>query len=331
MSGWLRSQDDAGFPAQAGSGFIAMEKQRNPHMSHWDGISDWLDKWLFFSAFLLGVAGIIALKVFHANLPALLWAGFVMISYALYVMTAKHYVHRADRAGDNLYYLGFLFTLTSLAHSLYLFSSGEDTARGILANFGLALATTIMGLALRIMFNQMREDPAEIEREARSDLAEAVSKLKVELHNTVMEFNSFRRAMVQSLSEGMNDLAGASQAALEESTLRFSSIVDKTADDMEKTMTAFQENAEKLNSLSWAAAVATDDLFRKIRGMNVSNGVLENKFEQAMENTLAQYSSLLKELSENARENVEAARSIRKMMKENPPASAPPGENSHDE
>src|SRR3546814_17959688 len=84
----------------------------------------------------------------------------------------------------------------------------------IIANFGLALATTIAGLALRILFTQMREDPVEIEREARRDLAEATSRLKAELDTSVIELSSFRRATAPSLAEGMAAMAGQSAEIL---------------------------------------------------------------------------------------------------------------------
>ena len=64
-------------------------------------------------------------------------------------------------SGDNLYYMGFLFTLTSLAVSLYQFST-VGSAEQIVQNFGIAIASTIAGITLRIMFNQMRRDPVEV-------------------------------------------------------------------------------------------------------------------------------------------------------------------------
>jgi len=67
---------------------------------------------------------------------------------------------RDDQSGDNLYYMGFLFTLTSLGVSLYQFSV-ERAAEEIVQNFGIAIASTITGIALRVVFNQMRRDPVE--------------------------------------------------------------------------------------------------------------------------------------------------------------------------
>jgi hypothetical protein len=69
----------------------------------------------------------------------------------------------------NLYYIGFLYTLTSLGVSLWQFSSTEG-AETIVTNFGVAIASTIFGVALRVLFNQMRQDPVEVERAGPGNL-----------------------------------------------------------------------------------------------------------------------------------------------------------------
>src|SRR5262245_652027 len=84
----------------------------------------------------------------------------IMLTYALVIYLARNLRLRDDQSGDNLYYMGFLFTLTSLGVSLYQFSV-ERAAEEIVQNFGIAIASTITGIALRVVFNQMRRDPIE--------------------------------------------------------------------------------------------------------------------------------------------------------------------------
>lgn len=98
-----------------------------------------------------------------------------MVIYAVIAIITKRFRLREDRVGDNIYYLGFLFTLISLAYALYVYNNpgGSGGAAEIITNFGIAIFTTIFGLAGRVLFNQMRQDPVEYEREARYSLAEA--------------------------------------------------------------------------------------------------------------------------------------------------------------
>ncbi len=128
----------------------------------------------------------------------------IMIGYAV-LLGARLFRLRDDQAGDNLYYMGFLFTLTSLAVSLYQFSSA-GSAEQIVQNFGIAIASTISGIALRILFNQMRRDPVEVEATARLELAEASRRVKRELESAILEFGYFRRTTQQSMGDALDEV-----------------------------------------------------------------------------------------------------------------------------
>jgi hypothetical protein len=161
---------------------------------------------LYFAVVLFGCGYIVFSKVngfgafYVTSVPIV-----VMIAYALLLALARPFRLRDDQSGDNLYYLGFLFTLTSLAVSLYQFSA-TGSAEQIVQNFGVAIASTISGIALRIFFNQMRRDPVEIEHTARIELAEASRKVKRELDATVLEFSFFRRATQQSIADALDEV-----------------------------------------------------------------------------------------------------------------------------
>jgi len=128
----------------------------------------------------------------------------IMIAYGV-LLGARLFRLRDDQAGDNLYYMGFLFTLTSLAVSLYQFSAA-GSAEQIVQNFGIAIASTIAGITLRILFNQMRRDPVEVEAIARLELAEASRRVRRELESAILEFGYFRRMTQQSIGDALEEL-----------------------------------------------------------------------------------------------------------------------------
>jgi len=128
----------------------------------------------------------------------------IMIGYGV-LLGARLFRLRDDQAGDNLYYMGFLFTLTSLAVSLYQFSAA-GSAEQIVQNFGIAIASTIAGITLRILFNQMRRDPVEVEAIARLELAEASRRVRRELESAILEFGYFRRMTQQSIGDALEEL-----------------------------------------------------------------------------------------------------------------------------
>ncbi len=159
---------------------------------------------LFFAVVISGSGYIIISKLndFGAlavtSVPVL-----IMIGYAV-LLGARLFRLRDDQAGDNLYYMGFLFTLTSLAVSLYQFSAA-GSAEQIVQNFGIAIASTIAGITLRILFNQMRRDPVEVEATARMELAEASRRVKRELESVLLEFGYFRRMTQQSVTDALDE------------------------------------------------------------------------------------------------------------------------------
>ena len=136
---------------------------------------------LFFAVVMLG-AGYIVFSKLHefSALQVTLVPVLIMIAYASALGLARLFRLRDDQSGDNLYYMGFLFTLTSLAVSLYQFSSA-GSAEQIVQNFGIAIGSTIAGITLRIFFNQMRRDPVEVEHAALGTSASLLLQVIVPL------------------------------------------------------------------------------------------------------------------------------------------------------
>jgi hypothetical protein len=160
---------------------------------------------IFFGVVALGSGFIIFSKLHDFGAVAVTAVPvLIMIGYAA-VLSARLFRLRDDQSGDNLYYMGFLFTLTSLAVSLYQFSAA-GSAEQIVQNFGIAIASTIAGITLRIMFNQMRRDPVETEATSRLELAEASRRVKRELESSILEFSYFRRMTQQSITDALDEV-----------------------------------------------------------------------------------------------------------------------------
>jgi hypothetical protein len=149
----------------------------------------------------LGSLAILAAK--YSNAPSwtvALGAVGLILLYAIIINIRGTGKLRADQAGDNCYYLGLIYTLTSLSYAIFTFDPNK-TATTIVQGFGIALASTIAGLILRVFFNQARVDLFEVEDTARLELAEAASKLKGELSLISLSFKEFSVGLQQSVAE----------------------------------------------------------------------------------------------------------------------------------
>lgn len=179
---------------------------------------------LFFAIVVVGSSYIVFSKLHDFDAFAVTAVPvLIMIGYAL-LLWIRLFRLRDDQSGDNLYYMGFLFTLTSLAVSLYQFSAA-GSAEQIVQNFGIAIASTIAGIALRILFNQMRRDPVEVEATARLELAEASRRVKRELEGAILEFGYFRRMTQQSVTDALDEV----QESIGEARAKFADEIGKFA------------------------------------------------------------------------------------------------------
>ena len=165
------------------------------------------DRALLLIAFLAGVGGGILLKLSGAH-P--FWgAGFAALVLCVYA-AATYYTTQLriepEAIGDNCYYLGFLFTLTSLAVTLYFVvqSGAEDRAQlipEVISGFGVALSSTIAGVFLRVLMMQFRVDLVARERQTRTELDMASRDLREEMARSVRQIKSFTIEALQHASE----------------------------------------------------------------------------------------------------------------------------------
>ncbi|TPN35256.1 hypothetical protein [Mesorhizobium sp. B1-1-6] len=160
-----------------------------------------------FAAFTLtGCIFIAVSKLWGVNpfvsmtVPIMLMIGYLSLSW----FSGRVRLHE-EQTGDNLYYMGFLFTLSSLGVSLYQFTSVSSTD-DVIRNFGIAITSTIFGIALRILYNQTRRDVLDVERATRHELATMTRRVRSEMESAAREFADFRRVSNQMISEGFDEI-----------------------------------------------------------------------------------------------------------------------------
>jgi hypothetical protein len=251
-----------------------------------------------------------------------------MLAYALLITLARGLRLRDDQSGDNLYYMGFLFTLTSLGVSLYQFSA-TNAAEEIVQNFGIAIASTIAGIGLRVIFNQMRRDPIEVERTMRLELAEAARRVRRELDSSVVEFGYFRRSAQQSAADSfkhvtetfetmlatffsrLDEVAKNVAVPVEAASRRSGAAMGELSKTIGTTLTASAENLStetaKLSGQVGAIATALDGVTARLNAMQTPERQIEDRLEP-MAQLLAQAVEQMKAQSVQQGELVAALR-----------------------
>lgn len=252
---------------------LGQRKFRNP-------LSDVQDQILFFSLFSIGTIGILSLK--FIGVSQILITAFpicLMIFYAVAAFITNRYRIREDRVGENLYYLGFLFTLVSLAYALSVYDPQGSGAEVIITNFGIAIFTTIVGLAGRVFFNQLREDPVEYEREARFALADASSALRSQLGDIATEVSSFKRKLIQIMEEGVVDIADSAKNSMADNVRQLSQTSEEVMQSIKAAFQTFKDHSVLLNESASQNVEALQALFRRIENIEASPDLFAQKLD----------------------------------------------------
>lgn len=247
---------------------------------------DWADRLLFLLFFLGGFGAVLVLKLLaDQTLLAALAAGALLLAYAglAWKFSAQH--TRADRLGDNCYYLGLLYTLASLAAALiqleWVATREEHAAlvETLLASFGVALISTIMGIALRVFFLQMRREVDDLEEHLRHDLQARATAMKNQLLLAVEALEGFRLRTQQVLEERLNQATGAYAANAEAQTRAVSDLAARVMAEMEGAFSRHAANAKALDESTRQLMAAGADLAGRMRAIDLPRDLLTRRAE----------------------------------------------------
>jgi len=207
-----------------------------------------LDVGVFVAAVLLGLAVYFLFRALlheRAQVPITATLIAIMLCYSVAIARISRVGLRLDQAGDNAYYLGLLFTLTSMAFALWDFrlaTQSTGAASGvqqIISNFGIALGTTICGILLRVALHQMRVDPADVEAMTRVELTEAAERLRGILDTTTSDLARFHLEVQQRQTDVMQEMVvrfGEAATQIQKSLAESSAKMVKHTEDSYKTM-----------------------------------------------------------------------------------------------
>jgi ABC-type transporter Mla subunit MlaD len=242
----------------------------------------------FFYVFALGALAVVLMH--FLLLPQLVVTAFtmlLMIGYMIFELRSGRYQYREDRLGDDLYYLGLLFTLVSLALSLRIFGRGfmsrAEAIDELIANFGIAIFTTITGLALRVGLYKWRGDELEEpELRARIDLAEATGLLKTQLMFATEDMKSFRLSLAQSLADLVSNSTDKVAAAIEDGLNKVTAQAAAAKEAFEKGLEGLSEPLGHLDAMATKAEKELEQLVQRVRNIAIPPDLLERELVPAL-------------------------------------------------
>lgn len=233
------------------------------------------DRWIFVGFFLVGVIMLWFLRFEFERVvtAALVLVGLIILYAWLMHRRGRFRLRRNDQSADNLYYLGFIYTVCAMAVSLIRFATIEGvTTLNIVGDLGVGLSTTVVGLVLRI-WALHRDDPTEIEDHVRTELVDVAEGTVALIRETA------------AVVEGGQVLTQQTVTKLNE-TLR------STADEMAASARAVQQRIEeieipanlvvsRLDPVLEELAGSVELFTEKVQAVEVPPDVASSSFERA--------------------------------------------------
>lgn len=242
------------------------------------------EKWFFLACAVVGGVVIATVDIAAwSKWVAVTACVLIMIGYGVCAFHVSGLKVRADQAADNLYYLGLLYTLTSLGVALIRFTGTELATEAILSNFGIAIFTTIAGLAGRVLVGQFREDPEDAEEEARLALSQTVRRMRQELDLSVAELKSFADAMRQVVGEFTQRANTSTVEALEQAVGQFERSAGAMGEKFEASAEQFSTRVNSFDSSLERVVSAVEGLMDRIGAVKADADVIERGLRPALE------------------------------------------------
>ncbi|MDE0130133.1 MAG: hypothetical protein OXQ86_11310 [Gammaproteobacteria bacterium] len=260
-----------------------------------------------FMCFAGGTAAIVLLRLF---MPSLAGAGLAALAACgaigwLGLLYWREGTDDLSRAGDDLYYLGLLFTLVSLMYALialFIFNPEGDIEQrtyALIGNFGIALLSTVIGILGRILLQGQavvgtESQPApHVAEEAVDANRDALEELRLQIRHATDAFRHFTRVTTEQAEENrvhmrrqieqsverMNEEARNSlletQAAWLETLKKISThsetmigqIEREVTSSTQRTETAWQDLARRANETSTTTQKRLDNLVKEMASM----------------------------------------------------------------
>jgi len=211
-----------------------------------------------------------------------------------------------EQKADSVYYMGFIFTLIAMTASLVALAYREELKfDSIVMNFGLALATTILGLTVRIIWLQL----------SSQSLSDAESILKERIIRRSQELQDQTEKVVGSMTALSNQLAKISEPLKSNfdqltNALDVNEEINQNLMDLNRSIEIASENLRSIGSSSERLNVGVsklnqainDDLISNIDSLSSSASKAQpkiNELDQEISSTVDSINDSLETLNNN--------------------------------
>ena len=128
----------------------------------------------------------------------------VPITIMIFYMVIGHFAREDDvspeKFADSCYYLGFIFTITSIIVCLFDLPNlgGGEGLRNIALRFGAAMVSTVLGMGVRVYLVSFKKDTSDAIKDVEEAVLDATRMLVVQLDSIMEELKKFEIQIVDA-------------------------------------------------------------------------------------------------------------------------------------
>lgn len=115
----------------------------------------------------------------------------IMTVYVFLGLRRKDRAVSDEKFADSCYYLGFIFTITSIIFCLFDIPNIGAKLTDIALRFGTAMVTTVIGLIVRVILINFKQDAQDAKEAAEQGVIEASNRLREQLVIALEKLQSF--------------------------------------------------------------------------------------------------------------------------------------------
>lgn len=237
------------------------------------------DSFLFIGFSLIGFISILILKQLGV-VPELvsIIAVLAMVFYAVISYFRSDIRLRPDKLGDNIYYMGFVFTLASMASALRSLQSGTDIS-DLIGSFGVALFTTIAGIVGRVVLLQMRTEVEDVEEIVRNDLVQHAEALRGQLLASIESLEVFRLGVRDALDRRLEEAVQMHEKVINDHIARMSSVTKTALNRLNEAASANQQSFSEIYTATQGTVRSLQTSTEQFAKLEPLNFLLDEKFK----------------------------------------------------
>lgn len=158
----------------------------------------------------------------------------VMIGYIVLGLKRQDRDVTDEKFADSCYYLGFIFTITSIVFSLFDLPNIGERIQDIAVRFGAAMVSTVLGLAVRVYLVSFRPDSSDALKNSEDAVLEAAHRFREQL---VMAY--------EKLGDFQSQVTAATQTSVESVKLQVEKLTKDHSDRMERVFVELNERNQQ--------------------------------------------------------------------------------------